>query len=716
MFKSNCCGLIFLLLFFAIMLPACGKETAVKKETGTKTAAEYVYSSKEITMEEGFQAEKLCTDGETLYVLGHQGSSAEIIPLDSDGKTLETLALGSLPGGSIACFQKTGEGFRLLMDEGGSYEMIMLDREGKEQERVKLDVENVYLRSEEITDSGEVYADSEEGFFWFGEDGKLKKQVKRKSRMSFGSVLAGKETAFCVCDIYEKEMQVYEYGQPSLNSSKNKEYLEPISHSTKITPYGNARLTVCQDKKYDFYLYDTSNLYGYSLETETSEKLLNWLDCDLDGTGIGGLLALSDGSFAALLQTDGKISVVSIRLSEKKEEDTVLTAAVLEEDANLKKAVLNFNRNTKGIRLSVRDYSGQEDPKQALHQDLLSGQTPDIVKVSSLDIRDYSGKGILMDLSDYLEDDEEISEDDFLPGILNACRTDGKIYCIPASFYVTVLAGEKDVLKTRERWGIEEFSELYRSLKKGQEIMAYYVDQADMLETLCFSMLPAYVDLEKGSVDFHQDSFGKLLECAKNTKWNENDDVFKVMEKIQNGTILLSRFFMGGYRDYALYKGMLREGEVIGLPSETGNGYYGEAADGQIFAVLEKSSHKKEAFEFLKSFWSYDYQKEHLEYGYPTRKDALEEKLKQEMADTAGGTTGTNGVSISYGAMTEEEEEKIRGIVESVDRISWENSREKDIISIIGEEAGAYFAGEKTIEETEDMIENRVKLYVNEKN
>lgn len=56
-----------------------------------------------------------------------------------------------------------------------------------------------------------------------------------------------------------------------------------------------------------------------------------------------------------------------------------------------------------------------------------------------------------------------------------------------------------------------------------------------------------------------------------------------------------------------------------------------------------------------------------MEYGYPVRMDVLEKKLEYESAEqvytgedgntvsAAGGSTGMNGVSISYTAMTEEE-------------------------------------------------------------
>lgn len=200
------------------------------------------------------------------------------------------------------------------------------------------------------------------------------------------------------------------------------------------------------------------------------------------------------------------------------------------------------------------------------------------------------GKCMQMDLTDFLKEDTEISQEDFLPNIIEACKIDGKIYFILDSFYIRMLAGEHSVIQGREKWNMKEFSELYQTLKKGEEVMAYYVDQEDMMEILCDSMLPSYLDMDTGMADFRQDSFRRILECAKSTEWNGNDDAFKIMEKIQNGTIQLIRFDMGGYRDYAFYKGILKNGGFIGFPTEKGSGFCAAVYGKPILSVTEKSS------------------------------------------------------------------------------------------------------------------------------
>lgn len=200
------------------------------------------------------------------------------------------------------------------------------------------------------------------------------------------------------------------------------------------------------------------------------------------------------------------------------------------------------------------------------------------------------------------------------------------------------------------------------------------------------------------------------------------------MEQMQNGKILLSHICMNGYREYALYNGIFDHMQVIGWPSETGSGVGAVVDHNMLMAITSESSKKEEAFHFLKTFWTYQYQKENISVkGFPTRKDVLEKKLEYaaakqpytdedgDMVTVSGGTDNINGVTITYDAMSEEQGKIIRKLIDSVDRIDFSVSRKEDLISIIAEEVESYFSGDRTREDVIKVIESRVKLYVNEK-
>ena len=61
-------------------------------------------------------------------------------------------------------------------------------------------------------------------------------------------------------------------------------------------------------------------------------------------------------------------------------------------------------------------------------------------------------------------------------------------------------------------------------------------------------------------------------------------------------------------------------------------------------------------------------------------------------------------------------ETDIVDIRESLENANWYPGENEQIITIVIEEAGAYFGGMKSIEEVVRVIENRIQLYLDEKN
>ena len=62
-------------------------------------------------------------------------------------------------------------------------------------------------------------------------------------------------------------------------------------------------------------------------------------------------------------------------------------------------------------------------------------------------------------------------------------------------------------------------------------------------------------------------------------------------------------------------------------------------------------------------------------------------------------------------AMTEEQRDRLLGLLDSAARSS---SYDQAIAAIVTEEAGALFAGQRTVEETASRIQSRVELYLAE--
>lgn len=89
-----------------------------------------------------------------------------------------------------------------------------------------------------------------------------------------------------------------------------------------------------------------------------------------------------------------------------------------------------------------------EDAITALNAEILSGNGPDILILDGLPAESYIEKGVLLDISDVVEDIEQT--DGLFPNIKNAYDRDGAIYEIPVRFYPIIVFGTPEAVAAGE--------------------------------------------------------------------------------------------------------------------------------------------------------------------------------------------------------------------------------------------------------------------------
>lgn len=93
---------------------------------------------------------------------------------------------------------------------------------------------------------------------------------------------------------------------------------------------------------------------------------------------------------------------------------------------------------------------------------------------------------------------------------------DGKLYSIPPSLSIYVMFGSPDVIQGRKKWGLAEFAQLYKNLKKKQYVIDF--DFSDLLSDLLCPNLDLFVDFQHAKADFKQELFDLIMKCAQNTQ------------------------------------------------------------------------------------------------------------------------------------------------------------------------------------------------------
>lgn len=130
-----------------------------------------------------------------------------------------------------------------------------------------------------------------------------------------------------------------------------------------------------------------------------------------------------------------------------------LTVYSLNEDELVKQTIAACQAQAPNLYIQYQigmDEDGvtREDALKKLNTQLLSGSGPDIIIMDGMNIDTYAEKGVLADLSDIVG---EIDQQDGLYGnLIDNLAADGRMYAVPAKFYIPVLYGEESYVSSVE--------------------------------------------------------------------------------------------------------------------------------------------------------------------------------------------------------------------------------------------------------------------------
>lgn len=534
------------------------------------------------------------------------------------------------------------------------------------------------------------------------------------------------------------------------------------------------------DDVYDIYYDYNGNIYGYKFDTDTKEKVVDWMDCDINSNNLNGFSILSDGRVAAFEQSyDSTTSTQTMQLIVLTRVDaasvvnkTVLTFACMYLDWNMRDAIVKFNRSSNTHRIVVRDYSEYNTDDdytagiQKLNTEMLSGKLPDMIDIDTynMPVEQYAAKGFLADLYELMDADPELGRDSFIQPVLKALESaDGKLYQLPQTFAIDTAIALDKVVGEYDTWNLANLKDAMTKLQDGATVFEVYRTKSDILSSCISRNIDAFVDWENGAAHFDSDEFKALLEFANSFPdsydWENADD--EEMDSDQNrmnsGKQLLSSFYVSGLEDI-LYQLTGYNGKVkfVGYPSETGTSNHSFQINGSI-AISSTCADKTAAWNFMKQFLNEEYQSSYQIWNFPINQAAFDAKLKEMMTEeyqtdengnimkdsagnpiripkvtyyvdgggmvgystasggvmeaTADGETASDPNEVNVYAMTQEQADEILGLINATTAVYGYDS---SIMDIITAEAAAYFAGDKSLDDTANMIQSRVNLYVAE--
>ncbi len=424
------------------------------------------------------------------------------------------------------------------------------------------------------------------------------------------------------------------------------------------------------------------------------------------------------------------IAVCLTACGKNAEEETknqkVLVLANFDNSEYLREQVKQYNEMQQEYRIEIKQYERSEEVEEdgvlLLQREIAAGKGPDMINFGSgYTTSDIVG-GYTEDLFSYLEGD---AEKDYFENILQAFLYKSNLYAIPLGFTLNSFVGTKQNLGDRSSWTITEMMECYYGQEK-EKLLYPGAFKKDVLGTILTGSMEYYIDWETGECNFNESEFCDVLRfCNGFSDHLEITDDFSVKQIFLEDKALLLPVRMRTVYDICSVEHIFGGQEVtfIGFPVDRTNGTMIQSC-GPVLAISRNSRHKDAAWAFISWLLSPSAQSK-LPSGFPLCRSALEEQIRQ--ASEIEYETDEEGVQrqvvkerVSFEGeapmeiycITPEQAEQLITLIEQAGNIS---QVEPKIYRIFLEEADYYFNGAKGLEETADVIQSKIYIYVNEK-
>ena len=657
------------------------------------------------------------------------------------------------PDGNLAALEMRGSGWFDGPDEvygteqmyeddyykySQTYSVVTLSKDGSELSRAELDLDigDSWINTNNILcdPNGNLVAIRDDTLLGIAPDGSIAWSVQNDNYIN--SLVQFPDGAIGAMMYGETGSELRSF------DPETKQFGEP-----QIIP-GDAWTLVPGDQDYDFYYTSGMYLYGFRLGEETPERVLNWMNCDINGDSVdlSSVHFNEDGTLTGVTfdysadQAVSQVFTLSRVPADSLPKKQILTVAQLEYYPNyqLTNRMVQFNRSHSDVRLEYKDYTQyntEEDYSAGLTKfmtEVMAGTLPDILPTAQLPYKQLASKGLLEDLYPYIDADKELKREDFFSNLLSALEVNGALYQMVPGFSVETLSGAASIVGDTPGWTYDEFNAALAKMPEGCTPLEPYVTRDQVLSSLLYADMDNFVDWTTGKVNFESDSFKQLLTFVKQFpaeyNWEEHDNSESTEDLIRQGRQMLTQTYLYSLEN-VLWNDVNFGGKstYIGWPTTDGVGSIMRFDGG--YAISKNCSNKDAAWEFLRGMLT-EAGQENI-YTIPSNRNVFNKQLKDIMTPTyrkdasgnfildengekieesRGGWVDENGEHNIY-AMTQEQADELMEVIETCTKVA---NYDTSIYDIVNEQAQAFFAGQKTVDEVARLIQSKANIYVNE--
>ena len=440
-----------------------------------------------------------------------------------------------------------------------------------------------------------------------------------------------------------------------------------------------------------------------------------------------------------------------------KEEVVITMASNGYPEGELRKAIERFNEADNGYRIvtkrydptvnvnnengeSIRVIENEEDAIMEdfkLIQDAINTDDIDIFPsfafFSSAKLEILKKMGAFVDLYSFMENDPEVNTSTLNQHILSLNEIDGKLYSMPVSYFGSTLIGESKYVGDKENWTVDEFISHWEQMPEGSTVNGS-INSENIYYDVLRENLESFVDYENLKVNFDCPEFKKILEFCNRFESNGNNkgtyiyDAPSMVSYIYISSVDNAKLF--GEHGNEKLQFTTPPYTMVGYPSSDGNGAFFKSESSYSISAKSSPEKQKGAWEFIRQFYTEEYQinyavgEEIVEWngskhyssemhGFCINNNAFDNIAERTVAgEFHNDTYSIEGNVYTNHLVTQEEVDKLKKYLDSINR--WETTLDRQLWNIIEKEVMAYFAGEKFLDDTVDMIQNRASIWISE--
>ncbi|MDE6673095.1 MAG: hypothetical protein K2K16_13045 [Ruminococcus sp.] len=607
----------------------------------------------------------------------------------------------------ISCFDANRNGnIAILTENTDKYRLSVYDENRTLKNSTEIESDDILIQNLIFFDNGNIlmtaqnYNDNTYNILMYNGN-----EIRKSEDMNFSWIESTEKTGNSLIITYYADNNEY-ISTIDIDSMtiKNTEKLELLGNISRLT-------TGCND---ELYIYTDDGIFEKSDNNITD--ICRFSDLGIDGSYIEYLVSVSDGDFIVFGNdsADGMLETFYIsenNLSDLKE-IKYITLGVAYTDSFISSEVAEYNKNSADCKVRIIDYSKYNDKSLdvselgaslQLNMDIISGNVPDMLIISGFTNADnLKQKDCFVNLYDY------IVKDDFLPNILKMNETDGNLYALPVSFYIDTIAGKSEYVGNKENWTIDELISAYNNAPQDMELMEN-ADKKSVIENLLYGNLGSFVDYNNQSCNFNSPDMIKFLKFGDTFEYIGQKDINEQFFGMINDKFLLKKTSIHSFEDFHELQAVVFNNEditFVGYPSEAGSG---AIFNNDIsFSIFQQSENKAECMDFIRIFFTED--KQCSIDDFPVNKKALYKKadlaMKKDNNDIYIGD-----IKKDIGSMSETEKSRY---IEYICNIDKSLVYDLQIYLICMEEISLFLSGDSTPENTAEVIQNRVNIYINE--